>query len=199
MKLLIHVCCGPCSIGPTRQLAKQGHEVTAYFSNPNIHPLLEFRRRLKAVKVLSDRLSSSEPGFAEPVIEEDYGLEPFLHGVYADGAPGRCERCYEMRLAAAARKARQLSHDGFTTTLLISPHQQHDRVQAIGQAIGEREDVEFFYSDFRPLFEASQAAAKKLMLYSQSYCGCIFSEYERYRDTTRHVYRGRDESPGHDG
>lgn len=199
MKLLIHVCCGPCSIGPTRQLAEQGHEITAYFNNPNIHPLLEFRRRLKAVKVLSDRLGPSEPGFAEPVIEEDYGLDRFLREVHAGGAPGRCERCYEMRLAAAARKARELNHDGFTTTLLISPHQQHDRLLAIGRTLGEREGVEFFYSDFRPLFEASRAVAKKLMLYSQSYCGCIFSEYERYRDTTRHVYRGRDEPPAQGG
>lgn len=173
-----------------RQLASEGHQVTAYFFNPNVHPLIEFRRRLKAMKLLSERLGESEPCFAAAVLEERYGLEAFLGEAYADGAPGRCERCYKMRLASTAKKARALGFDRFTTTLLISPDQQHELVRAVGQAAGESEGVEFHYADFRPCFGDSHAAAKKLMLYLQSYCGCIFSEYERYRDTTRHMYRG---------
>lgn len=179
-----------------RQLADDGHEVTAYFYNPNVHPLIEFRRRLKAINVLSERLGASEPCFAALLCEETYGLEPFLREAYAGAAPARCERCYEMRLAATARKARALGFDRFSTTLLVSPHQKHDLVRAVGQSTGEREGIEFHYVDFRPLFDDSHAAAKKLMLYLQSYCGCIFSEYERYRDTTRHLYHGRPHEPG---
>ena len=162
----------------------------AYFYNPNIHPLLEFRRRLKAVKVLRDRLGAAEPAFAAVECDEQYGLESFLRRAYADGAPGRCERCYEMRLEATARHARERGFAAFTTTLLISPHQRHDAIRAIAQRIAEREGIEFFDADFRPLFDQSHAEAKRLMLYSQAYCGCIFSEFERYKDTTRHLYRG---------
>ena len=173
-----------------RRLAEQGHQVTSFFHNPNIHPLLEFRRRLKAVQVLAERLGLKEPAFASIVYTKDYGLAPFLREVYADGAPGRCERCHEMRLRAAARRARQLGCEGFTTTLLISQHQDHDRVRGVGQAVAEQERVPFHYQDFRPLFGRSHEAAKQFMLYSQSYCGCIFSEHERYKDTTKHMYRG---------
>jgi len=174
-----------------RSLAEQGHEVAAYFDNPNIHPLLEFRRRLKAVKVLSDRLGAKEAAFAgEIVCVEDYGLERFIREAYADGEPGRCERCYDMRLRAAARRAAEMGCDGFTSTLLISLHQDHERIRALGEAAAAREGIAFHYTDFRPLFEESHEEASKLTLYSQSYCGCIFSEYERYRDTTKHLYRG---------
>lgn len=191
MKLLVHACCAHCAIGVLRRLAEQGCDVTAYFDNPNIHPLLEFRRRLKAMKVLRGRLGAKEPAFAQAVYVQDYGLEPFLSEAYAGGAPGRCERCYRMRLAAAARRAAEHGFDGFTTTLLISPRQDHERLRALGQAAAERHGVAFHYEDFRPLFEQSRQAAKELMLYSQSYCGCVFSEHERYRDTAKHLYRGR--------
>jgi hypothetical protein len=122
--------------------------------------------------------------------DDTYGLEAFLREAYAEGAPGRCERCYQMRLSHTARQARRLGMDAFTTSLLISPHQSHERIHAAGQAAADQAGVEFLYVDLRPDFEASRQEAKRLELYSQSYCGCIFSEYERYKDTTRHVYRG---------
>lgn len=190
MTVLAHACCGICAIGCLRHLTELGHDASAYFYNPNIHPLLEFRRRLKAVRLLSDRLGSREPAFADAAYEQDYGLERFLREVYVDGKAGRCERCYERRLTETARKARERGCERFTTTLLISPHQHHETVRRIGEEVGERERVPFLYVDFRPHFEASRSEAKTLGLYSQSYCGCLFSEYERYRHTTKHLYRG---------
>ncbi len=190
MKLLVHVCCAHCAIGVLRHLAAQGHETAAYFDNPNIHPLLEFRRRLKALKVLSDRLGPKEPAFARLECVEDYGLERFLQEAWAGGAPGRCERCYAMRLRAAARRARAQGYDAFTSTLLISLHQDHERIRQLGATIAADEAVLFHDEDFRPLFHMSHDAGKKLSLYSQQYCGCIFSEHERYRNTTKHLYRG---------
>ena len=196
MKVLVHVCCAHCAIGVLRRVAERGHQAVAYFDNPNIHPLLEFRRRLKAMKVLSDRLGPREPAFADVVYGEQYGLTAFLRQAYADGAPGRCERCYEMRLRAAARRGLDLGCDAFTTTLLISLHQKHDQVRAVGEAVAGREGIGFYYEDFRALLEESHQTAKRLMLYSQSYCGCIFSEHERYKDTTKHLYRGGSMPPG---
>ncbi len=190
MKLLVHVCCAPCAVSVLRRLAEQGCEVESYFNNPNIHPLLEFRRRLKALKVLRDRLGRREPAFARMSFEEEYGLERFLREAWADAAPGRCERCYRMRLTAAARRARNEGFDAFTTTLLISRDQNHELAARVGQAVARQEGASFYYEDFRPLFDESHEEAKKLMLYSQQYCGCVFSEYERFRATTKHVYRG---------
>ena len=188
MKVLLHICCAPCLAGPLAKLRTDGHEVTGFFYNPNIHPLLEFHRRLKAVKVFQER----DP--IRVVCDETYGLDEYLQKVHAGAAASsgdaRCARCYALRLSRSAQQAKALEMDVFTTTLLQSRHQQHERIRLAGQGAAAREGTRFLYEDFRPLSESSTAPARDPRLYRQSYCGCIFSEYERYRDTTRHLYRG---------
>ena len=119
MKLLLHICCAPCANRPIASLQEQGHEVTGFWYNPNIHPFTEYRSRRNTVR---DYLQ--EIGL--PLIEQnDYGLRPFVREVAAD-IPGRCVKCYEMRLMRTAQVAKEQGFDGFTSSLLISPYQQHE-------------------------------------------------------------------------
>lgn len=63
----------------------------------------------------------------------------------------------------------------------------------ISENLSEKYGVSFLYRDYRYLSECSHMMAKKKMIYRQGYCGCVFSEYERYRDTTRELYKGNKE------
>jgi len=183
MRVLLHICCAPCTIEPFEQLTADGHEVTGCFINPNIHPLIEFRRRLKSVRVLQERLPI-------PVLyDQEYGLDDYLDAVRRH-RPGRCEDCYRLRLGRTARLAAERGFDAFTTTLLSSTHQDHDAVRRVAEEAAEQSGVPFLYADWRPLAERGHERAGKMHLYMQSYCGCIFSERERYESTSLHLYKG---------
>jgi predicted adenine nucleotide alpha hydrolase (AANH) superfamily ATPase len=93
----------------------------------------------------------------------------------------RCQICYRMRLRSAARTAAQQNADAFTTTLLISPYQDQQAIQLIGEEEGEAEGVAFYFENFRQGWGESRRLARRHHLYLQQYCGCIFSEWERYR------------------
>ena len=183
-QVLIHACCAPCLLGPLEALRAEGVVPSVYFYNPNIHPFLEFRKRMKAMQVFMETDSV-------PVeIDAEYGLDLFVREVYDAVPETRCENCYRLRLRDTAENARRRNCDAFTTTLLSSPYQHHETIQRVGEAVAEETGVPFLYRDFRPLHEKSQSQAKKRKLYRQSYCGCCFSEYERYRHTSRELYRG---------
>jgi len=187
MTTLIHACCAPCLIAPLEALRAEGMAVAGFFYNPNIHPFLEFRKRIKALQVFleSDDL---------PVeIDTAYGLDLFVREVYDPSRRKRCENCYTVRLRRTAQRAREQRFDAFTTTLLVSPHQDHDLIQEVGRRAAAETGVTFLYRDFRPLHERSHAIARRRQLYRQPYCGCCFSEYERYRNTTRELHRLRGE------
>jgi hypothetical protein len=185
MKVLLHICCAPCCLAAFRDLAERGHSATGYFYNPNIHPLIEFRRRLKALKVLQERLPV-------PVIcEEQYGLKEYLSRVCWSGeARERCADCYRLRLERTAHEAAHRGFGAFTTTLLGSTHQDHDLVRQVGEEACARHGVGFCYADWRPAAGQAHEQARGMGLYMQNYCGCVFSEWERFRDTGQHLYRG---------
>ena len=184
MRALIHVCCAPCLIGPLGALRAESIQLAGLFCNPNIHPFLEFRKRIKAVRVFLERDNL-------PVeIVEDYGLDQYLREVYDPDRAKRCEKCYSLRLHYTAVRAREQGFDSFTTTMLGSPHQNHEVIREAGLRVAALAGTAFLYRDFRPLHEQGHEAARKRHLYLQPYCGCCFSEYERYRDTTRELYRG---------
>lgn len=177
MKILLHVCCANCAAYPIRVLAKDGHEVFGYWYNPNIHPFTEYRKRLDAVKALEQKRPF-------PVFYHDsYDLERFLK-VATQDVDNRCAFCYKIRLIKAANFAKEEHFDAFTTTLLISPHQKHELIKEIGEKIGGDLGIRFLYSDFRSGFYEGKNEARSLELYGQKYCGCIFSEKERYLKKT---------------
>jgi len=174
MKLLLHICCGPCSLYPLRQLIGDRFEkVVGYYYNPNIHPPGEYIRR-------RDTLKKAAGNMGLEVIYPRYKMEEYFRKVSSnEDSPARCKLCWELRLSETARFAGENGFDGFATTLLISPYQDHELIKEIGEEISLREEVEFYYEDFRKGFRESQEEAKKGELYRQRYCGCVFSELER--------------------
>ncbi|MBA2847658.1 epoxyqueuosine reductase QueH [Thermosulfuriphilus ammonigenes] len=173
MKLLLHCCCGPCSFYPVKALREEGLEAVAYFYNPNIHPFREFRRRLQAMRQMAEELKLSL------IAETNYGLREYLRRVIFQEEQ-RCWACYLLRLEATAQKAKELRFSAFSTTLLYSRYQRHNLIQRIGQDLAYRYGLTFIYRDFRQGWPAGQRQARKMGIYLQSYCGCIFSEQERY-------------------
>lgn len=173
MKLLLHICCGPCALYPLRTLRAAGHDVTGFFYNHNIHPYLEYQRRLTAAR----EMASQE---ALPLIEQDdYDLEGFLSAV-ASEPENRCSYCYTSRLRATAAAAAQNGFEAFSASLLYSRYQKHDEIKTAGENAGEEFGVHFHYQDFRPGWQEGIRLSKELELYRQQYCGCIYSEKDRY-------------------
>ncbi len=174
MKLLLHICCGPCSLYPIAELLKERfEEVAGIFFNPNIHPYSEYLRRRQALEEAS-RSDSLKIFFP------DYDMKEFFKAIVDNySKPGRCQRCWTLRLERTATFAKEKGFDGFSTTLLISPYQDHDSLREIGRRLAQNFGLEFYYKDFRPGFRESQTKAKEIQIYRQRYCGCIFSELER--------------------
>jgi hypothetical protein len=173
MKLLLHICCAPCAIYPLQVLREEGMEVHGFFYNPNIHPYQEFQLRLLA-------LQEYAPAVSLPLrVDGRYDVEEFLRLVVFREAE-RCRFCYVMRLQAAALAARQGKFDAFTATLLYSRYQKHDLIREIGEQIGHEVGVPFYYADFRPGWQEGISQSRQLGLYRQQYCGCLYSEKERF-------------------
>jgi predicted adenine nucleotide alpha hydrolase (AANH) superfamily ATPase len=173
MRVLLHVCCANCAIHPFKTLSAEEHQVFGYWYNPNIHPFTEYQRRLDALKTLEQ--SKSLPVF----YNDSYDLEKFLKVAILD-VENRCRFCYTIRLIKTASFAKEKNFDAFTTTLLISPYQKHELIKQIGEKIGGDLGIRFLYDDFRPGFYEGKNEATSMGLYSQKYCGCIFSEKERH-------------------
>ncbi|MCI5179389.1 MAG: hypothetical protein D3911_08745 [Candidatus Electrothrix sp. AW3_4] len=173
MKVLLHTCCGPCTVYPLEVLRRQGHEVSGYFFNPNIHPFREFKRRIKAL------VDFSEQKKFKVVIDRNYGLTEYLRKVVFHENE-RCSLCYDMRLKAIAEQAANQGFDAFTTTLLYSKYQRHELIKEKSEAIAQKLSVQFLYQDFREGWQQGIDESIAMKLYRQPYCGCIYSEQERY-------------------
>ena len=171
MKLLVHICCAPCSVYPVGTLQKEDIYFEGYFYNPNIHPAEEFQRRRENVERFSDI-----KGFHVHYLDDT--RQDLWEGFSGPGFE-RCRMCYRMRLDKAASFAREKGFDAFTTTLLVSPYQKHDLIKELGREFEAKYGVEFFYRDFRPGFRQGQQQAKELGLYRQKFCGCIVSLREQ--------------------
>ena len=173
MKTLLHICCAPCANQPIEVLRTDGLEVVGFWYNPNIHPFTEYRARRNCLREDAATIEL-------PVIEKnDYGLRPFVRSV-AEDIEHRCGKCYEMRLYEAAKTAAEGGFDSFTSSLFISPYQRHELMREVAERAAFEYGVKFEYRDFRPYFRAGQEKARELDMYIQKYCGCVFSEEERY-------------------
>lgn len=173
MSILLHVCCGPCLLYPAKVLEGQGTDFTCYFYNPNIHPYREFKNRLTSFRELVEVRNYRY------IIDRDYGLQTFLRAVVFS-EDRRCTFCYKMRFEKTARLARQNGHSGFSTTLLYSTYQNHSLLKVQAEVASEDHQVPFVYYDFRGGWQQGIDESKRCNLYRQSYCGCIYSEQERY-------------------
>ena len=172
-RLLMHTCCAPCSVYCVEALRGEGIEPVSFWYNPNIHPYQEYKARRDTLVSYAEQIGM------ELIVREDYGLREFVRAVAGD-LDHRCGYCYTHRLEETARYAAEHGYTHITTTLLVSPYQDHDGIARAGRALAERYGLTFLYRDFRVGFRQGQAKARELGLYMQKYCGCVFSEEERY-------------------
>lgn len=176
-KLLLHSCCAPCSSYVLEYLS-QYFEITVFYYNPNIYPESEYTKRIWEQQKLIDELPAKHPisFMAGPYDKERfYEMASGLEHVKEGGA--RCMKCYELRLREAAKIAKNAGFDYFTTTLSISPLKKAERLNEIGQRLGEEYEVEYLLSDFKKKngYKRSIELSKIYGLYRQDYCGCEFS------------------------
>lgn len=169
----MHSCCGPCTIHPAKALRDEGLEVTSYWYNPNVQPFTEHQKRLESMRELAGRMG------IELLVQEGYEMIAYLRAVVGHEGQ-RCRDCYRMRLERTAQTAGERGFDFFTTTLLISPYQDHELIAQFGNELAESCGTQFYFRDFTDGFRESQQTAKELGLYRQKYCGCVYSEWERY-------------------
>ena len=171
MKVVLHICCGVCAAGAADVLLKEGHRVTGYFYNPNIHPEKEYHLRLEAARRVADKLKFELE--AGPYDSENWNKVTAGMGDEAEGG-SRCSVCYRLRLAKTFDFMQQTGADVFTSTLTISPHKQALEINRIG---GEIAGEHFLARDFKKKdgFKRSMEMARSWELYRQSYCGCVYS------------------------
>lgn len=177
-KVLLHACCGICSGYPITHLTESGYEVVVYFSNNNLDTKEEYERRLNAEKTLCEH-------FKVPLI-----IEPYNHDIYLEYIKGlenekeggkRCLKCFEMRFRDTAQKAKELTIDNITTSMIISPHKNFQNLTKIGNIVAEEYGLNFLAIDFKKKdgFLKTNKISKELNLYRQNYCGCEYAKNER--------------------
>lgn len=173
MKILLHACCGPCACYPTEKLRADSKDFDILYFNPNIHPYKEFKQRLSTLMEFCKKQQ------IELFVDKEYSLEECVRGMLSE--PNiRCAYCYRMRLRYAAQFAKEHGYDAFSTTLLVSPYQKHALIIKEAEAAAAEFDIPFYYEDFREGYQRGVDISLELGLYRQQYCGCVFSERDRY-------------------
>lgn len=176
-KLLLHVCCAPCSSYVLTYLCDY-FDITILYYNPNISPIEEYNKRLNEAKRLIKELNKDNIH----IMECDYENEEFekIAKGLEDAPEGgiRCRKCYKLRIEKAAQYAKENNFDYFTTTLTISPLKNSQVLNEIGRELEEKYNIKYLYSDFkkREGYKTSIILSKKYNLYRQNYCGCIYSK-----------------------
>ena len=170
----MHACCAPCSVYCVDTLRKEGIEPTILWYNPNIHPYKEYEARKETLIMYSEKEKLNL------IIEDEYGLDTFCKNVVNDLDKRCINYCYPVRLRKTFEYAKENGYDAVTTTLLYSIYQKHEYIKMYCEKLSKEYDIEFIYRDFRLGFFEGHDKAIKLGLYMQKYCGCVFSEEDRY-------------------
>uniref|UniRef100_A0A7C3YSV5 Epoxyqueuosine reductase QueH n=1 Tax=candidate division WOR-3 bacterium TaxID=2052148 RepID=A0A7C3YSV5_UNCW3 len=171
-RFLLHTCCAPCLLYPLKKL-ESDYLLTLFFYNPNIQPEEEYERRRKEV----ERVATI---YQIPLLLGDYEVEFWLKSV--SGLEGekeggkRCEVCFSLRLEKTALVAKEKNFPIFGTTLTSGRQKNAKLINQIGREIAQREGLEFFVADFKEGFHFSLVNSKRLSLYRQKYCGCLYSK-----------------------
>jgi predicted adenine nucleotide alpha hydrolase (AANH) superfamily ATPase len=173
MKVLLHVCCANCAIYPIKSIREKGLSVMGFFYRHNIHPYTECLRRQEALQSYAEQIN------LKVIYQEGYDPEGFIQNVVFRESE-RCNYCYHDRLRSTALLAKRGKFDYFSTTLLYSKHQKHELIRSMGESIGKSAGIEFLYQDFREGWKEGIECSKQMGLYRQQYCGCIYSEKERF-------------------
>ncbi|UCG54639.1 MAG: epoxyqueuosine reductase QueH [Dehalococcoidia bacterium] len=171
--VLIHCCCAHCTAYTVDYWRSQGYKTSAFWYNPNIHPFAEHEYRLEAMQFLATKLDF------EIIIYDKYEMTEFFKRVIGRESM-RCRCCLGMRMQKTGETALEYGFKSFTSSLLISPHQKHEVVLETGNTVAEDTGIRYLYADLRKYYSQSRCITKPLGLYRQQYCGCIYSELERF-------------------
>lgn len=177
-KLLLHVCCAPCSSYVVERL-KESFDITLFYYNPNISPIEEWQKREEEVERLIQEMN-----LPFPVIKASYDGLLYEEKVkeYIEEKEGgrRCFICYRMRLEKTAIYAKENHFDYFTTTLSISPYKNVQKLNEIGKDLEKIYGIPYLYADFKKKngYKRSIELSSIYHLYRQEYCGCIYSKKE---------------------
>jgi epoxyqueuosine reductase len=173
-KLLLHTCCAPCAIYVVQELSKE-YDLSLYYFNSNIHPQTEYQKRLQEIISWANKNDIK-------LIEAEYKPEEWFiiaKGLEDESEGGkRCLECFQYRLEATAKLAKEDKFDLFSTTLSISPHKDAVAINKIGSALGKQYEVEFLEADWKKNngFKIACQLSKEQNFYRQDYCGCTFSK-----------------------
>lgn len=173
MKILLHTCCAPCTIYPLDALREMGHAVMGFFYRHNIHPYTECMRREETLR----RYAGEND--LKVIYQQGYDLEDFLRKMIFRETE-RCRICYHERLLTTAKLAKNGKFDCFSSTLLYSKFQKHDMIAETAASVGKIVGIPFYYEDFRKGWETGRDKSLAEKMYRQQYCGCIYSEKQRY-------------------
>ncbi len=168
-RMLLHACCAPCAEYPVSDLLSLGVRPDILYYNPNIHPKFEFDRRKEQIVKLGQIYDLS------CLYSDDFRMDDWLTKAWEGKYSSRCKMCYSIRMDYVAKYASENGYDCFSTSLLVSPYQQHDFIAEIASASADKYGVRFEYFDWRLHFREGQAMAREHGLYRQKYCGCIYS------------------------
>lgn len=211
-KLLLHACCGPCSLEPVRSLRARGIEPCIYYANSNIHPAGEYARRRDTIAqwARAEGLRLTEGPYDPAGWEEATGrvgeAARERYGVIAKGAPcaedagtwakaaqarmARCRACYRLRFEESARFAAQNGFDALGTTLSVSPYQYTEVIREELERACGRAGIEARFEDYRPLYDEATRRSREAGMYRQNFCGCRLSDEEaRFERELRRAQR----------
>ena len=188
MKLLLHACCGPCSLEPVRLLQDEGFDITIAFANPNIQPKDEYDHRLNVLRSWTEDENI-------PVVELEYASDTWKQqvGVLEEEhkpREERCRACYRLRLEQAARYAAEHGFEALSTTLAVSPYQFSQACHEELEAACAHHGLNCVWQDFRPYYPLATKRSRSLGMYRQNYCGCLYSKAEAQQEREqRHAAR----------
>jgi predicted adenine nucleotide alpha hydrolase (AANH) superfamily ATPase len=195
-KLLIHSCCAPCSTYVLEFLS-QSADITIYYTNSNIHPKAEYERRKyvqeKFITDFNERTGNHVAFIAAPYRPLDYFAK--VKGLEKEPECGkRCSACFEMRLDLAAKKAKELGYDYFSTVLTISPHKNSQVVNRIGLMVQKTDDFPYLPADFKKRggYQRSIEMCNEYDVYRQCYCGCVFAALQQGVDLVQVVREAKE-------
>ena len=184
MKLLLHACCGPCSLEPLRLLLEDGHDITIAYMNSNIHPRSEYTHRLET---LLDYARSIDIPVIEGVYDpKEWGRKVGVMGTDMETRPERCRLCYRLRLQEAARYAKDHGFEGLATTLTVSPYQYTETIHEELQKAADEVGIQAVFQDYREQYPEATRRSRALGMYRQNYCGCVFSDQEAAQEREEH-------------
>lgn len=184
--IALHTCCAPCTAYVLPAFQAEGFEVIPVFFNPNIHPFNEYVQRVRSMNELLQRWKKP---FTQP-----FPHEPVRFFSAISGQDDRCQICYRLRLEQIAGWAKEKGINYFSTTLTISPYQDVEKINQIGERMGQQYRVSYLAKDFRAGFTESKKMAQEYGLYRQKYCGCLYSFWEGAKRTTWKALNGADTS-----